>query len=241
MSAAYSNAALINTAILFSLFLVNHANAGEHHSLRRHPAQPEQPALAPVPIPPPPPPTLAQMPALPPQVSFSNGLLTIVAENSTLGDILRAVRTQTGAALEMPVEATERVVTHLGPGPAREVLATLMNGSQFNYVLLGSAAQPGQVDRLILTPISGRTQETVSAAVKAGESGMTASLEGRARRPEPPDDGAETAANAVSDEDAQGEQPNGQPQGKSPEELLRDLQQQQSASHEEGRESAPPQ
>ena len=62
------------------------------------------------------------MPALPPQVHYSRGQLTIVAENSTLADILRAVRTQTGADVEVPPNATERVVAHLGPGPARDVL-----------------------------------------------------------------------------------------------------------------------
>ncbi|MGA9815069.1 MAG: hypothetical protein WBQ64_19970, partial [Terriglobales bacterium] len=83
-------------------------------------AAPEPP---PAPAPPPPPPTPEQMPAVPPQVHYSQGQLTIVAENSTLADILRAVRAQTGAAVEVPPNATERVVTHLGPGPARDVLA----------------------------------------------------------------------------------------------------------------------
>ena len=78
-----------------------------------------------------------------------------MAENSTLADILRAVRTQTGAAIEVPPNATERVVAHLGPGPARDVLAALLNGSHFNYVMLGSAAHPDSVDRLILTSKSG--------------------------------------------------------------------------------------
>ena len=65
------------------------------------------------------------MPAVPPKVSFSGGMLTIVAENSTLSDILRAVKAQTGAAVEIPPNATERVVTHLGPGAPRDVLSSL--------------------------------------------------------------------------------------------------------------------
>ncbi|HVR23046.1 MAG TPA: hypothetical protein VMU26_06960, partial [Candidatus Polarisedimenticolia bacterium] len=35
---------------------------------------------------------LDAIPAIAPQVSYENGLLTIVAQNSTLGDILRGVR-----------------------------------------------------------------------------------------------------------------------------------------------------
>src|SRR6476646_1111065 len=116
-------------------------------------------APAPVPVPPPPPPTPEQLPAVPPQVHYSQGQLTIVAENSTLADILRAVRTQTGADIEVPPNATERVVTHLGPGPARDVLAALLNGSHFNYVMLGSAAHPDSVDKLIVTSKSGAVPE----------------------------------------------------------------------------------
>ena len=82
---------------------------------------------------------LDSMAPVPPQVSYQNSQLTIIAPNSTLGDILRAVRKQTGAEIEIP-HCDERVVTHLGPGPAREVMAELLNGSRFNYVLLGSPA-----------------------------------------------------------------------------------------------------
>src|ERR1700746_671938 len=72
---------------------------------------------------------LDSMAPVPPQVSYQNSQLTINAPNSTLGDILRAVRKQTGAEIEIP-SASERVVTHLGPGPAREVMAELLNGSR---------------------------------------------------------------------------------------------------------------
>ncbi len=84
-----------------------------------------------------------------PQVSYENGQLTIVAPNSTLGDILRAVRKQTGAEIEIPT-ASDRVVTHLGPGPARDVVAELLNGSRFNYVLLGSPDDPSALTRVVL-------------------------------------------------------------------------------------------
>lgn len=52
--------------------------------------------------------------AVPPQVSFQNNQLTIVASNSTLSDILRAVKKLTGAEIDVP-SAPERVVTRLGP------------------------------------------------------------------------------------------------------------------------------
>lgn len=126
--------------------------AGPCPAERRRPAvkqaaKPEQPAVqAPVT----PPLTLAQEPASAPQVAFQSGELTISAPNSTLGDILKAVRTQTGATIELPGSAPERVVGTFGPGPARDVLTSLLNGSHFNYLLLGSSADPNALDRVIL-------------------------------------------------------------------------------------------
>lgn len=102
--------------------------------------------------PPPPPPTPEQMPAIAPNVTYQSGLLTIVARNSVLSDILRAVRAQTGAQIDIPPNATERVVAQVGPGPARDVLAKLLNGTHFNYVMLGSASNPNTLAQVILTP-----------------------------------------------------------------------------------------
>jgi hypothetical protein len=169
---------------------------------------------------------LEQMPALPPQVRYNRGQLTIVAENSTLADILRAVRTQTGATVEIPPSATERVVTHLGPGPTRDVLTALLNGTHFNYVMLGSPAHPESVDRLILTLKSGGGTEAVPPSPAAqnenpvqtddiGPQGMDISEQ-------PVDDPAENSASETSQP-----QPNVQQQVKTPEQLLRELQQQQ--------------
>jgi hypothetical protein len=132
----------------------------------RHPAQKQPVKQEPVVPQPPPQPlvplTLEGMPAMPPEVSYRDGQLTIVAQNSTLADILRAVCAETHSSIDVPSSATERVVSHFGPGPAREVLAELLNGSHFNYVLLGSAADPAALDRVILTPKAPSAAETAS-------------------------------------------------------------------------------
>jgi len=93
-----------------------------------------------------------QIPATPAKVSYQGGLLTISAQNSTLGEILRDVRKLTGASIEIPPGAStnERVVTHLGPGPPRDVMAVLLNGSSFNYVMLGSNSDPAAISSVVL-------------------------------------------------------------------------------------------
>jgi hypothetical protein len=105
-----------------------------------------------------------QIPPTPAKVTFQNGLLTISAQNSTLAEILRDVRKLTGASIEFPSGsngANEHVVTHLGPAAPRDVLVGLLNGSSFNYVMLGSNADPTAVASVILTPkepVAGQTQ-----------------------------------------------------------------------------------
>jgi len=170
-------------------------------------------------------------------------MLTIEAENSTLADILRAIRKQTGAGVEIPPNATERVVTHLGPGPARDVLASLLNGSHFNYVMLGSPTEPEKVDRIILTSKSGGTPDTTSAPTPPGQSANAAVPTDESEAPgmdiaeQPGDDSAENAAG----EESQKPQPGGQPQVKTPEQLLQELQRQQQQMQQQQGSSPPPQ
>ena len=101
---------------------------------------------------PPPPPTPAQMPPVPANVAYQNGLLTIAAENSTMADVLTQVRAKTGATIEFPPAAnSQRVVIHAGPAPPREALSALLAGSGFDYVILGSDQEPDGVQRVIIT------------------------------------------------------------------------------------------
>src|SRR5271169_6997339 len=46
--------------------------------------------------------------------------------------------------------SSDLVVASLGPGKPRDVLASLLNGSKFNYVILGEANNPGSVQKVIL-------------------------------------------------------------------------------------------
>jgi hypothetical protein len=86
-------------------------------------------------------------------VSFRDGLLSIRVNKATLSEVLFAVHQRTGAEVALSAGAEqEQVVADIGPGPAPEVLARLLNGSRFNFMILSSAANPGGLDRVILTP-----------------------------------------------------------------------------------------
>jgi len=108
-----------------------------------------------------------QIPPTPAKVSYQGGLLAISAQNSTLGEILRDVRKLTGASIEIPpgsAVTNERVIAHLGPGAPRDVLAGLFNGTQFNYVMLGSSSDPTAVSSVVLTLKTSAAGETQTAA-----------------------------------------------------------------------------
>jgi hypothetical protein len=123
--------------------------------------------VAEVPQAPPAPPTLEQQPPTPPQVTYRDGQLAISSTNATLSQVLRSVQTQTGAVIDLPPgTGNERVVATLGPGKPQAVLASLLNGSKFNFVILGDPRNPGSVQKVILLSKSagGVTEPQVNAA-----------------------------------------------------------------------------
>jgi antitoxin (DNA-binding transcriptional repressor) of toxin-antitoxin stability system len=86
------------------------------------------------------------------EVTYRNGLLGITANKATLSEVLHAVQQRTGAEVSIAAGADqEQVVADLAPGPAREVLARLLNGSKFNFLILSAADNPQRLDRVILS------------------------------------------------------------------------------------------
>jgi AMIN domain len=86
------------------------------------------------------------------EVSFRDGLLGIRANKATLSEVLFAVQQRTGAEISIAAGAEqEKVVTDIAPGPAPEVLAKLLNGSRFNFLILSAANDPQRLDRVILS------------------------------------------------------------------------------------------
>jgi len=225
-----------------------------HHKTTKKPAQlpplPSGPTGPVQPIP------LDSMAPVAPQVSYQNEQLTIVAPNSTLGDILRAVRKLTGAEIEIPA-ATERVVTHLGPGTAREVVAELLNGSRFNYVLLGSAGNDGVLTRVVLVAKTGLDNGNAANGAAFAEQRPAGSVPPNAGQPQAgneaneaqaaddnTDDAADqAAAEAEAEQQAQqAAQPPEQPQPgvKTPQELLQEMQQRQLQFQQQQNPGQPP-
>lgn len=229
---------------------------------QRKPHKPKasKPAVQPQPAPAPqqeaapePPPTPEHGPASPSEVTYRNGQLTIVARNSTLSDVLNQVRSKTGASIDMPpAPSNDRVVGQFGPGAPRDVMAQLLNGSHFDYVMVGSPSDPSGLKKIVLTakmngPMPG-PQQPNNPPAQAYNPGMQTAPQMDQDQPDQPPDEANTDVQPDvpqgEQEEPQGEQPpqqpnpNGGPVVKTPEQLLRELQQQQQQQQNQGQ---PPQ
>ena len=231
----FSLVLLLVCACTFNIF------AATKRKKKPTPAKQEQPAPQPTPTIAEVPPaelTLEQKPAVPPKVTYQNNQLTIVAENSTLGDVLRAVKTQTGASIDLPANTNARVVANLGPGPSRDVLAHLLNGTLFNYVLLGTVNDPSAVGKIILIPKPAGNEAQTAANVRPNmQQNFPAINQPPQNNEEPeaqdtePSAEEENSAN-TTEQPEQPEQPatagpNGQQGQRTPEQLLQELQRQQ--------------
>src|ERR1035437_8714624 len=86
------------------------------------------------------------------QISYVGGQLTINVLDSTLADVLAKVAALTGMKLDVPPGASaERMpVVELGPGPARQVLASLLDESTFDFVIQASATDPEKMQSVTL-------------------------------------------------------------------------------------------
>jgi len=215
-------------------------------------------------LPPPPPPTPAQLPPNPARVTMRNGLLTIDANNSTLADVLTGVRRETKAAIDLPAGASgERVVASIGPGTPQNVLTALLNGSRFDYIILGSQDQPDIVQRVILRAKSGPEPATSGGGPVVAQRGPNpGGVNVQPAQPEESDEG--TPAEEIPDEnnpqpqqqEIDGEQQQGQQQQqeqqqqqqqqqqqgvKTPEQLLEELRQMQQQQQQQQQQNQPQQ
>jgi hypothetical protein len=111
-------------------------------------AQPVQ--SAPTPTPP------SATPARRADVTYANGLLSISANNSSLNQILREISRQTGMKITGGV-TDERVFGAYGPASPSKILATLLDGTGSNMILVQSAGVSNHAVpmELVLTPRHG--------------------------------------------------------------------------------------
>lgn len=85
------------------------------------------------------------------RVSYEDNKLTIIAEGVALSELMSAVRAQTGADVQIsPETSSERIWAAVGPGPARLVLAQLLDSTNLDYIIRASETDPSSIQSILL-------------------------------------------------------------------------------------------
>lgn len=79
-------------------------------------------------------------------------MLTVEALNCPMNKLLTAIRNKTGIEFEGIERANEPVAVVLGPAPEGEVIAAILAGSRYDFLVIGRPDSPGVVQRVVLTP-----------------------------------------------------------------------------------------
>jgi hypothetical protein len=169
-------------------------------------------------------------PVTPPVVTYRDGLLTVQASNSTLSSVLSAIRSKTGIEFEGLEGASDHVALSVGPAPAGEVLASIFQGSKFDFVAIGRADDPNIVQRVIMTP-KARPGAVAGAQQPQPQARPNDNGEGGGDEDNPDEQvNAEPQDTAVQPPQVPQQQPQTQPQEqpqqqpKTPEQLLQEIQ-----------------
>ena len=102
-----------------------------------------------------------------PKLTYVEGKLKIDASNVTLGELLTKVTALTGVKIDLPAGADSGrlSIVKLGPGSARDVLAALLAGANFDYLIQASETDPDKLQSvLVLIPDKKSAEPEHSAA-----------------------------------------------------------------------------
>ena len=100
-----------------------------------------------------------------PDVTYRNGLLTVKAHDASLAEVLAAIAGKTGAVIDIPPNAAhEKIFVNAGPAPASDVLSRILNGSAFDFVIMGSANTPYGLSRILLIPTEAKPATAADTA-----------------------------------------------------------------------------
>lgn len=158
-------------------------------------------------------------------------------------DVLTAVKQKTGAAVDMPAASGERVVGRFGPGSPRDVMAQLLNGSHYDYVLMGSPADPGALKKVVLMArVNGPAMAPQMPVGPAPPGNQNLQAVPDIVTDDQADNGEMNEAPEQEEPQPEAQQPDANGSAvKTPEQLLRELQQQQQQQQQQPQQQQPQQ
>jgi hypothetical protein len=84
-------------------------------------------------------------------VHYAQGQLTVTSQSASLGTVLKLISAKTGAVIDLAPELqNEPVVAQIGPSGVREVMTALLDSPRIDYIIMGSGAAPGGLERIFV-------------------------------------------------------------------------------------------
>lgn len=84
-------------------------------------------------------------------VHYAQGQLTVTSQSASLGTVLKLISAKTGAVIDIAPELqNEPVVAQIGPSGVREVMTALLDSPRIDYIIMGSSAAPGGLERILV-------------------------------------------------------------------------------------------
>ena len=120
----------------------------------------------------------------PARVVLENGNLTVEADNSDLGEILKTVAGVTGMTIDGNIHSS-RVYGVYGPRNPREVLTDLLQGTGYNFIMVGVTRNGAPRELLLSAEKTRSLAEPLSTAAKTAET-----PDSESRNPDQPGPGA---------------------------------------------------
>ncbi len=130
----------------------------------------------------------------PPVAQVTDGKLTIRANGQDFALVLESVRSVTGLAVEMPPGvSSDPVFLSVGPTSVTDALIALLDGTRYNYIIVGSEQDSRTVKKLILTERTNLASGTLVASTQREAApqpvlygGVQPDAEAEASEPPPP-------------------------------------------------------
>jgi hypothetical protein len=87
------------------------------------------------------------------EVTLQDDKLRLVSNKASLAEVLNELHAQLNADIPIPAGAEQELVAVvLGPGTQREVISKLLEGSRYNFIIVGTDQDANKVERVILSP-----------------------------------------------------------------------------------------
>jgi len=104
----------------------------------------------------PPTPTLAPPQPKKVDISFQDGRLGLTSNKASLAEVLNELQARIGAEIIVPPGAEQEVVAvSIAPSSPREAISRLLDGSRYNFIIVGTDKDANQVERVVLSPKAG--------------------------------------------------------------------------------------